>query len=350
MSASTTVHDGGLSRLRELATQLPFGVLVLDRDGDLTAATGAACALLGVADEAAVQAQWPVLREELGLPASSARVRAPARGSPGARGGALRTEVRAIADDAASGYLVLVKSRVVLDRAEESLVEASRCRAQQHVLGGLVHDLNGPLNNLTLTLALMEGVIARHPPDAPAEAAFARLRRYLATLQGESARLAANAQGMGAMLHAESCPPVHVPLGPVLDEVRARLRHHAALREVDLEVAPVDGETTAHLDPGALRLALIDLTLAAIACATGRARITLQASAAAATVTVGIEVSPAVLPPAAVAAFDALVVAPASEWLELVAGRLIVMQQGGRATLGTREQSVTIVAELSRGP
>ena len=53
------------------------------------------------------------------------------------------------------------------------VVAISQANARQHVLAGLLHDLNGPLNNLGLTLTLLERtlepwLIARATDDTSA--------------------------------------------------------------------------------------------------------------------------------------------------------------------------------------
>jgi len=229
--------------------------------------------------------------------------------------------------------------------ADGMLMRASRCEVLQHVLGGMLHDLNGPLNNIALTLALVSAGVARSAAAAPADAALARLARHAATLDAEVRRLAECSQAMSrtlqdALAGADREP---VELAALVADVRRRLRHHAALRDIVVEepVAADDG-VVVHVERDALQLALSGLLLGACAACEADARVALRTARQGDQATVAIAARPATLPDHVRAALDAMVVPPPSAALHLAAGRLAVRAQGGRVSFGFGVREIVI--------
>jgi signal transduction histidine kinase len=221
------------------------------------------------------------------------------------------------------------------DALEAMLVRASRSDVQQHVLGGLLHDLNGPLNNIALTLALVSAGVARQLAAAP-DPAITRLARHVSTLESEMSRLAELSQSMARMLQDDPAGRAvePVPLDALVVEVRRRLRHHAALQDILLEdVVAEDQGALVHAARDALQLGLSALLLGACNACRPDARIGIRTSRRGADAVVTITARPAALPADVQAALDAMVVPPPPEALNLAAGRLVARQQGGVVTI-----------------
>jgi signal transduction histidine kinase len=232
----------------------------------------------------------------------------------------------------------------------ETLLQASRCAVQQHVLGGLLHDLNGPMNNIALTLALVAATVARQAAATPDDPLVARLVRHVATLEAEMLRLGSRSQAMASVLHAEGSGPEPIALRDVAGEVRRQLRHHAALHEIALDEAAPGDDATVDADRERLRFALLALVLAACALCAPGARVVLDVRRRGHEALVRIAAQPATLPDAGRAAFDSPLVSPPSEWLHLVAGRVAATAEGGHVAIvsDARDEVVLEVAFPAR--
>ena len=236
----------------------------------------------------------------------------------------------------------------VLRQGDAALVvAASRARTQQHVLAGLIHDLNGPLNNLGLTLDLLERVLS--PRMAGPGDDGARLRRYLDTLRQEVARLAAWSHGAAELVHAGREPPPPAAPSATLEEARRLLRHHATLAEVRLEIGHVDDADARVDDPAAVRAALIAFVCAAVALAEPGGSITLESFARVADVCLRIVIAPARASAEALRAFAAGMVTPESPVEgDLLAGRITVQSLRGTASLERAAGRAVIELTLPR--
>jgi signal transduction histidine kinase len=227
---------------------------------------------------------------------------------------------------------------------EAMVVRASRGDVQQHVLGGLLHDLNGPLNNIALTLALVSAGIARQFAAAP-DPAIARLARQVATLEAEVARLADSSQAMGRVLQEETggVAAEPVPLDALVVEVRRRLRHHAALHDIVLDDAVMEDKgAVVRAERESLQLALSALLLGACGACRADARISIRTARRDADVVVTITARPAALPADVQASIDAMVVPPPPAALNLAAGRLVAQNNGGLVTIASGADHLVI--------
>lgn len=214
------------------------------------------------------------------------------------------------------------------------VVAASRARTQDLVMAGLLHDLNGPLNNLGLTLNLLERALAASL-DPSAGALATRLRRYLDTLAHESARLGAWSHAAADVMHPADPADATAPLASVIDSVRASLRHHATLSEVRLEVVhQAHDDVCVHGAP-VVRAAMLAFLTAAIALAGpgGFVEVTLAGSGGNARIAI-------VLPGAHIAedvmrAVQNMALVSASSIAgDIVAGRALVESLHGTASVG----------------
>lgn len=326
---ATTESDAAL---RAVPALLPAaGVLVLDGHGRLRVVSARAVALLGFADEDALRAQWPAVRHALGL---DGHLPGAATVAP-MRAGVVRAEATAI-DPPDGGHVIVLHAEASSDPHRHMLVQASRCGVQQHVLGGLLHDLNGPLNTIALTLALVSSLVGRQLAADPDDALALRVARHVAMLEAEARRLGASSQSMSSVLHAEEGDAQTFALGELIEEARRQLRHHATLHDIALEHVGDGGGALVHTAREPLRFALLALLLSACAMCDRGGRVVVSGFCRGDDAVVDIAARPAVLPAAARAAFDAPLVSPASEWLHLAAGRLVVTRTGGTVDLVAR--------------
>ena len=205
-------------------------------------------------------------------------------------------------------------------------VDASRASVQEHVFLGLLHDLNGPLNNLVLTLALLERTLGAELGAEPG----ARARRYVAALGQEVARLAAWSREAAAALipSAEGGPAT---TGALLHDAWRLLRHHATRCEVGLVVET--GRDATLAEGAGARAALLAFVAAAIDLAPPGATVTLTGDERAHRAIVRIAVAPAkargesTVPPTPVRA--------ASAAGHLDAGRALVAALHGSTSMRT---------------
>ena len=212
-------------------------------------------------------------------------------------------------------------------------VAASRARTQDIVMAGLLHDLNGPLNNLGLTLNLLERALAASL--APSTGALAtRLRRYLDTLAHESARLGAWSHAAAAALHPADPADATAPLASLVDGARASLRHHATLSEVRLEVVHEgQDEIIVHGAP-VVRAALLAFLTAAIALAGPGGFVEVTAARSAGNARVSIVLPGARMTDDVARAVDDMALVSASSVAgDMVAGRALVESLHGTVSV-----------------
>jgi signal transduction histidine kinase len=226
------------------------------------------------------------------------------------------------------------------------VVAASRAHTQDLVMAGLLHDLNGPLNNLGLTLTLLERALAS-ATDPATGALASRLRRYLDTLAHESARLGAWSRTAAAAVHAAEPADAPAPLASLVEAARASLRHHATLSEVRLDVVHgAHDDVSVHGAP-VVRAAMLAFLAAAIALAGpgGFVQVTLARSGADALVRI---VLPGARVPAEVvrALDDTALVSASSVACDIVAGRALVDSVHGRASVRDDASASTIEIAL----
>jgi signal transduction histidine kinase len=254
------LHDSGLSAATILAQHLPHIGVVVDTDGRCSFANPRACELLGAANPEALGREWSSLRGAL-RPGRQDAGRSPVvrrvdlRTPAGVR--KLRLEVHAVPGE--SRFVLLLRDRAVLGRADRAQLLASEAKANQYALTGLVHDAKGPLNNFNLTLALMASAIARMGSPGEHEGTLVRCRRYLDVLQSESARLASCLDDMYALAQQPEASREHLDLGSTLRDVMRVLRHEATIREASIELDVPDEVVRVVGDARLIRLAFLGL-------------------------------------------------------------------------------------------
>jgi signal transduction histidine kinase len=335
MEAPVEAHDLEPA-IRSLASLLPCGVLLLSGEGTPCFASARAADLLGTAEPARLADRWQALcvaagisRRMLPTGAQPLRTHGTIDGGDGPR--AVRIEAHATGSSAGARWLVLMKRRDRADDHDTALIAASRADTSQQVLAGLLHDLNGPLNNLSLTLALLSGTLSRVTAQQPDDATLARCRRYVDTLTAETQRFSDSARALGAAIVPPEASTGSIALSSLLQHAQRALRHHASLREVHLSIASAAADLAVAGDPDLLKLALVDLLVTAIDATAPGGEIAVTPDDAGGTLRVRIVARAARI--ALDRALDEMLSMPRSQSVCFVAARRILELHGGSATL-----------------
>jgi signal transduction histidine kinase len=335
------LHDSGLTDSRLLARLLQASVLVLDARGIVFASPGA-CELLGAASEAQLRSRWEDIAAQLGvagwpdrLPEGAAHHgRADLATPHGPR--AIRFEVHNVARAPGTQRIVLLRERDRLLPSDRALLLASEAQATRHALTGLVHAAKGPLNNFTLTLALLASTIERNGQAAVAAALRDRWLRYVDVLRNETARLAANLEEIHSLAVPTPASRESIDIAAMLRDVARVLHHDAALRAIELDA---DVPATPMLvvgDPRLVRLALLVFTISVLDLAPAQARVTWRAAMPAPdehVTSLTVTTSHGTLPGELVASLFRITGTAESPYSAAIAGRLIVEAQGGDASV-----------------
>jgi len=338
-NAGNAVQDSGLPDNRLLERLLQGGTLVLDAGDRLCFASAGACELFGAASEAALRDAWDDIGSQLRVTewprnagGAAYHGRADVRTPSGVA--AVRFEMHAVGNGGPAERVVLVRDRGRLLPTDAALLLASEALANRHVLMGLVHAANGPLNNFNLTLALLATSIARAQASIAPETG-ARWTRYVDVLRNESARLANFVEDIHTLTAPHTPSREAIDLGAMLRECARVLRHDATIREIDLELDAPQAPTYAMGDAQLVRLALLAFVICLLDLTPPRGRIgwRLTAGNASSVPAVSITTSHVPLPPDLAASLFALSRTAESPYSAAIAARLIIEAQGGDVAL-----------------
>ncbi len=346
----TPVQDSDLRDSGLLARLLQTGVLVLDERANLRFASAGACEILGAASEAELRDAWSDIGSQLHvaewprqLPDRSAHHgRADVRTPAGVR--TVRFEMHEASAAGHARLVVLVRDRGHLLPTDDALLLASEARANRHVLTGLVHNAKGPLNNFTLTLALLTAAIARTEASSLPSETLAHWTRYIDVLRNESARLAGCVDDIYALTSRHEPTLEAIDLCAMLRECERVLRHDATMREISLTLEVPETPVNGMGDPRLVRVALLSLMICLLdlTLAGGRIESRVTDSDATSGPTIAITTSRAALPPSLIASLYSLAGTAESEHSAAIAGRLIIEAQGGDVSLDNDDTGTAV--------
>ncbi|MGE5170162.1 MAG: hypothetical protein ACM3JC_07290 [Rudaea sp.] len=332
-----SLQDPRLPDSRFFARFLQPGVLVVDARDELHFASAAACELLGVDDEGALRGRFGDLAPQLGLSGGEDSTgprcgRVDVHGAAGMR--ALRFEMHTVQETGPPVRVVFLRDRRRLLPSDRVLLQASEAHANRHVLTGLVHAAKGPLNNFSLTLALMEAGLGRARESGPTPDLLVRFERYVEVLRNESTRLAGCVENVHALTVSSRGEREAIDLCALARDCAAVLRHGATMREVALDVDAPEPAVLGMGERARMRLALLCAAITVIDLTGPRGRVALhvareRADMAALRV---LSTQPA-LPDALASSVFRLSCTNESEFSAAIAARLIVEAQGGELTL-----------------
>jgi nitrogen-specific signal transduction histidine kinase len=256
MDETSRMQDSGLALSRLLAGFLHVGVLLVDEAGICRFANADACELLDAADEAAAREQWSKLQTQIDVRAPHAAPVLRTLDLATDRGvRRLRVEAHALRDT--SVCAVLLRDRAAIGEADFLPLLATRAQSSRALLAGLVHGASGPLNNLNLTLAILDAGI--EPSDGTqAAAASARLRRHLGVLRSEAASLGKRLDELRALADRRPHDPIRFDVAASVQDVARWLRHEAVVREAAIH-ADASSPVWIAADRDAMTLALVAL-------------------------------------------------------------------------------------------
>lgn len=259
--------------LDALATRMGLGMLVIDRAGHPVFSNGVALELLGISDEGALASRWAALQAVTveGPASPSSPIKAFTADLPAGSGvHFLRGEVVSTAH----GQEVFLKDRRRLGELDIELLCASRMREWIHQCDALVHDANGAMNTIQLTLELLDG---QWPGEKAGEQAREPHRRnHVAVIRDNLEKLKVTLRKFVAS-HEASQGPAGFDLNDVVKEAVATLRMPARRRRIDLQVAGGDAPLQVSGNRARIRQALVNVALSRIECLPERGRLVIGA-------------------------------------------------------------------------
>jgi signal transduction histidine kinase len=336
------LQDSGPTDSRFFSHFLQPGVLVADARGGLRFASASACQLFGVADESALRARFPDIAAHLRLYGSEASSgpqygRADVPTDAGVR--AIRFEMHTVHDKGTPLRVVFVRDRTRPLPGDRALLLASEALANRHVLTGLVHSAKGPLNNFSLTLALMEAGLGRARESGPTPELLARFERYVEVLHNESTRLAGVVDSIHALTLSSRGDRDAIDLCAIARDCAAVLRHAATMREVALELDAPEPAILGTGAPDLVRLAVLCAAITVIDLTAAQGRVTLRvAREDAGNAGLRVLTTQPALPSALVSGVFGLSCTTDSEFSPAVAARLVVEAQDGGLTLADDDE------------
>ncbi len=331
-----SLQDSRLPDGRFFAHFIASGVLVLDAGDGLHFASPAACALLGAENQAALRARFPDIAKQLrlsGRDVSAATHYGHADVQTDAGPRAIRFELHALAAAGAPMHVVFVRDRARLLGSDGLLLLASEAHANRHVLTGLVHAAKGPLNNFSLTLALLEAGLARARESSPTPDLLARFDRYAEVLRSESSRLAGCFDDIHALTLSSHGERDAVDLGALTRDCAAVLRHGATMREVALQVDAPDTPILGLAERVLLRRALVCTAISVIDCTAPQGRVALHAATDGAMAVLRVVSTQPALPASLAASVFQVACIAEADHSAVTAARVIVEAQGGEFLL-----------------
>jgi signal transduction histidine kinase len=336
-----SLQDSRLPDGRFFARFVQAGVLVVGAGDELRFASPAACEVLGVEDEAALRARFPDIARQLPLSGTE--------GSPNAQYGladvragaslsALRFEMHTVDDGDVPVRVLFVRDRTRLLPSDHVLLLASEAQANRHVLTGLVHAAKGPLNNFSLTLALLETALGRARESGPTPDLFARFERYVEVLRNESTRLAGCVENIHALTLASRDARDAIDLGALARDCAAVLRHGATMREVALDVDVPELAVVGVAERALLRLALLCAAITVIDFTAPHGRVALRVVEDGAMAVLRVVSTQPALPSALAASVFRLSCTIDPAFSAAIAARVIAEAQGGEFLLADGDQ------------
>ena len=215
-----------------------------------------------------------------------------------------------------------------------------RARRAEHLAelgtltGQLAHEIKNPLSTIVLNLQLLEEDLD------PADAATARMRNRLRTVQSEAARLRDILDDFLRFAGKIEINRENVELGALLDELADFYTPQAQLAHVLVRVKRADQPLAAKVDPKLVKQAILNLMLNAVQAmsAHGGGELILSAHpgrGGQAVIDV-IDTGPGVAPKDAQRIFETYYsTKPGGTGLGLAMARRIVEEHGGRLTLAS---------------
>lgn len=261
--------------LDSLATRMGVGLLLVDPAGSVVFSNHAALELLACHDPASLAERWHALQ--------SLKVDGSAAGQVGSRAftadlpvGASVRFLRGEIVPSAAGSEIFLKNRRSLGEFDLELLCASRMREWIHQCDALVHDANGAMNTIQLTLELLDGQWPGQQADE--QSREPNRHKHVRVIRDNLEKLKATLRQF-VSAHEAGPAAASFDLRDVVREAAATLRMPARRRRIDLQV--VTGETAlpASGNRARIRQALVNVGLSRIESLAERSRLAVEAGA-----------------------------------------------------------------------
>lgn len=264
--------------LDALATKLGLGLLLIDPHGSPVFSNRTAFDLLGCQNPNALRERWAALQ-------SIMRVAGP---DPGMQdSGAFTADLpldgatrflRGESRRADGGLQVFLKDRRSLGQLDIELLCASRMREWVHQCDALVHDANGALNTIQLTLELLDG----QWPGAKAgeQVREPHRRNHVDVIRDNLEKLKGTLRQLSAAHDTETASAVF-DLRDVVKETATTLRMPARRRRIDLQARTGDRMLPVKGNCARVRQALVNVALGRLESLPERSVLVLEANASA---------------------------------------------------------------------
>jgi signal transduction histidine kinase len=262
LSLARTQTADAQARFGELMKVMDVGVVLVGSDYSLDFANEPARRLLRAAEGATLEQNWEGIQSRLQRAATA-----------GAHSGSVDLEVadndrkttvrlELYPREDRAGWLILVKSREMLEALENELRLAIQMRAFAHFYMAFAHDLKAPLNAMVLNLELLKRSLAGQPADeTDGEQKRTRQTRYIETLVGEVSRLDRSLRTVLTHAAPLSEGVKSFDLRELIEELGTLLDPQARHQRVDFKIAlpPTQLRMTGHRDR--LKQALLNVAI-----------------------------------------------------------------------------------------
>ena len=263
--------------LDALATRMGLGLLLLDSNGRHAFSNRTVLDLLGCRDGDAVARRWAELQSVMepqgGAPMSESASRAftadlPLEGATRF----LRGEIR----PAVGGSEVFLKDRRSLGELDIELLFASSMREWIHQCEALVHDANGALNTIQLTLELLDGEWSGQSASEQIREPYRR--NHVNVVRDNLEKLKSTLRQLVSAHDAAAASAVF-DLRDVVKEAAFTLRMPSRRRRIDLRSQIADRALPVNGNRVRIRQALVNVALCRVQDLAERSGLTLEANA-----------------------------------------------------------------------
>jgi len=268
LSAEREKRSQAHSRLNAMMKAVDTGLLLLQPNKELDFANAEARDLLGYSQPGELEANWRELKQRL-VPGHTAA----AGDSAGLtfdldlrRGGTtrrLRLEIYQVSEADDVGFLVLVRSREMLEALENELGLAIQMRGLVRFHMAFVHDLRAPLNAMVMNLELLKQTL-RNGAVSSDETTKERQLRYIGVLKDEISRVD---RQLGTLL-THSAPAKdareEIDITQLIRELVALIGPMAHHQRVTLETHLPDGPIRLTIQRDRLKQAMLNIAINAL--------------------------------------------------------------------------------------
>jgi len=262
--------------LDALATRMGLGLLLIDRQGHPRFCNRTALDLLGCGEADGLDERWAELQ--------AVSISTDTRAAGGAslaftadlpQNGSIRF-LRGESRPTDDGQEVFLKDRRNLGELDLELLCASRMREWIHQCDALVHDANGAVNTIQLTLELLDG---QWPGSMAGEQAREPHRRnHVSVIRDNLEKLKGTLRKL-AGAHDAAPAAVDIDLRDLVHETAATLRMPARRRRIGLDVQVGDRPLRIRSNRARVRQALVNVALSRLECMAERSTLVLEANA-----------------------------------------------------------------------